>query len=106
MPGYSGYDSTRSKLGLGEDALDFELGDEDRHLAGRVPDEGDGPLGGEKAEAREVLDVALVEEDVARQRVAADVLEERLASRRQLFSRDSGCLHRSQRLIFVRRRAG
>ena len=55
---------------LGAHPLDLELGDEDGHLARGVCDECDRPLGRQEAEAREVLDVGLVEEHVAGQRVA------------------------------------
>ena len=65
MPGYSGYDSMRSNVGLGAHALDLELGDEDREAARGVDRDADGTLGGEEVEAREVLDVAVVEEDAA-----------------------------------------
>ena len=79
------------ELGLGPHALDFELGDEDRHLARRVCDEGDRPLGREKAEAREVLDVVLVEEHVAAQPVALHVLQEPRPPVLQLYRRNPCC---------------
>ena len=94
------------ELCLGADPFDLELGDENGHLPGGVADEGDRPLGRQEAEAREVLDVVLVEEHVAGQRLATDVLEERLASRRQLCRWDPGCLHGGKRLTFVRSRDG
>jgi hypothetical protein len=68
------------ELGLGAHPLDLELGNEDGHVSRDVCGERDRPLGREEAEAREVLDVVLAEEHVARERVAPDVLEERLAS--------------------------
>ena len=57
----------RSKSRLGAHALDLELGHEHGHLTRGVRDERDRPLGREEAEAREVLDVVLVEEHVAGQ---------------------------------------
>ena len=76
MPGYSGYDSMRSNVGLGAHALDLELGDEHRQAARGVDRDADGPLGGEEVEAREVLDVAVVEEHAAGQALVCQVLEQ------------------------------
>src|SRR5262249_7141438 len=61
---------------------------EDGRLATRGLDEGHGPLGGQKAEAREVLDVLVVEEDVAGELVVSYVLEQALAAPCELLGRD------------------
>ena len=61
-------------------ALDLELGYEDGQIARGVRDDADGTLGGEEVEVREVADVLLVEEDVAGEVVALDVLEQALAA--------------------------
>ncbi len=66
--------------GLGPDPVDFELGDEHRQVTRRVRDNGDGPLGREEAEAREVPDVVLVEEDATREPPALEVSQEMPAS--------------------------
>ena len=81
------------ELGLGAHTFDLELGDEDGHVPRGVRDERDGALRREKAEAREVLDVGLVEEHVARELQAPDVLEQRVAPRLELRRRDP-CRHR------------
>ena len=87
------------ELGLGANPLDFELGDEDGHVSRARCDERDGPLGGQEAEAREVLDVLLVEEHVAGELLGLDVLQEPLAPRAQLCGRNAGHrLHRSSGL--------
>ncbi len=65
-------------------ALDLELGHEHCHLAVCALHVDDGPLGREEAEAREVADVLLVEEDVAAQTPAAHVLEQPPAPRLEL----------------------
>ncbi len=78
------------ELGLGADPLDLELGDEDGQVARRARDDRDRALCRQKRKAREVLDIALVEEHDAGQLLAPDVLQERLASRLQLFGRDAG----------------
>jgi hypothetical protein len=51
------------EAGLGADASDLELGHECRGLAAEPLDVGDGTLGREERESRQVLDVALVEDD-------------------------------------------
>ena len=79
---------------LGAHPLDLELGDEHDRLAGGALGEHDRPLGREEAEAREVLDVVLVEEDVAAEPVAAHVLEEPAAPLCQLARRDAGAWSR------------
>ena len=62
-PGYSGYDSIRSKVVSARVRATSNSGHEDRHLAGRVLREGHRPLVRQEAEAGRVLDVGLVEED-------------------------------------------
>ena len=76
--------------GLGADAPHLELGHEHGRLPRGARDEGDRPLRGEEAEAREVLDVLLVEEDVAGEPTARDVLQEPLAPLLELGGGDAG----------------
>ena len=71
--------------------VDFELGDEDRQLARTVREEGNGSLGRKEAEAREVLDVVLVEEDVAAEPVALHMLQEPRPPVLQLYRRNPCC---------------
>jgi hypothetical protein len=75
--------------GLRTDALDLELGDEHGQLSCSVRGERDRALRREEAEAREVLDVLLVEEHVAGEFAAAHVLEEAFAARLQLVRGDA-----------------
>ena len=75
--------------GLGAHALDLELGDEHREAARGVHRDADGTLGGEEVEAREVLDVAVVEEDAAGEALGCEVLEQAGAPGLELGS--SGC---------------
>ncbi len=56
-------------------SLDLELRDEHRQLARDVRRDCDRPLGREEVEAREVLDVLVVEEDVAGEGQIAGALE-------------------------------
>ena len=51
------------EAGLGADTGDLELGDERSRFATEALDVGDGTFGREKREPRQVLDVALVEDD-------------------------------------------
>jgi len=51
------------EAGLGADTGDLELGDERSRFATEALDVRDGTLGREKREPRQVLDVALVEDD-------------------------------------------
>jgi hypothetical protein len=78
------------ELGLGAHALDFELRHEHRHLAPRALGEDDGALGREEAEAREVADVVLVEEDIAREALATHVIQQACAPGLQLDLRNAG----------------
>ena len=78
------------ELGLGAHSIDLELGDEHSQLAGRVRDDRDRALRGKEAEAREVLDVPLVEEHVTGEPQGPSMLPEPLASRLQLRRRDAG----------------
>ena len=75
---------------LGPDALDLELRDEHDRRAVRALREDDGPFGREKPEPRQIADVVLVEDDVAREAAAADELEEALAARLELGGGDPG----------------
>jgi hypothetical protein len=71
VPGYSGTaprGRSRSRRGHG----DLELGDERRGLATEALDVRDGALGCEEREARQVLDVALVEDDEPARPVPGD----------------------------------
>ena len=72
------------ELGLGAHALDFELRHEHRQLPARTLGEDDGALGREEAEAREVADVVLVEEDIAGEALATHVIEQPCAPGLQL----------------------
>ncbi len=76
--------------GLGPRALDLELGDEDGQLAGGVHRDADRALGGEEVEAREVLDVAVVEEDAAGQAHVVEELEQPPAPGLELGGGDAG----------------
>ena len=60
-------------------ARNLELGDEDRRLAGRGLRERDRTLVREEPEAREVLDVRLIEEHVPARAARADLLEQSFA---------------------------
>ena len=60
------------EAGLGADTGDLELGDERRGLAAEALDVRDGALGREEREARQVLDVALVEDDEPARPVRGD----------------------------------
>ena len=80
---------------LGTDSLDLELGNEHRLVASQVAHECDRSLGREEHEAREVLDVVLVEQDVAVEPLATAVVEEPLTSRQELLRRNAGT-----RLVF------
>ena len=60
------------EAGLGTDTGHLELGDERRGLATEALDVRDGTLGREEREAREVLDVALVEDDEPARPVPGD----------------------------------
>ena len=79
MPGYSGYDSTRSNSVSASTRSTSNSGTKTAISPVGVGGERDRPLGRQEAEAREVLDVVLAEEHVAGEVVAADVLQERLA---------------------------
>ena len=76
--------------GLGPRALDLELGHEDGELAGGVHRDADRALGGEEVEAREVLDVAVVEEDAAGQAHVLEELEQPRAPGLELGGGDAG----------------
>ena len=78
------------EVGLLADALDLELGHEDDQLARRAADERHGTLGGEEAEAGEVLDVLLVEEHVAVELLLGNVLEQKLSADVQLVRVNAG----------------
>ena len=67
------------EAGLGLRALDLELRHEDRRLAADALGVDHRPLVREEPEAREVLDVVGAEEDVAREALAPDVLQQPLA---------------------------
>ena len=82
-----GLDSLEGRLGA--HALDLEFGHERHHVPGGALREDDGSLRREEAEGREVLDVVLIEEDVAREACAPHLLEQPLATRLQLFRRDA-----------------
>ena len=75
--------------GLGAHALDLELGDEHRQAARGIHRDADRTLGGEEVEAREVLDVAVVEEDAAGQ--ALGLRGTRAGGRAWPRARRSGC---------------
>jgi hypothetical protein len=81
------------EVGLGAGALDLELGHEDGHFAACTLGEYDRPLRRQEVEARQVLDVRLVEEDVAGELAAADVFEQPLATRFELRRRGAGRDH-------------
>ena len=89
MPGYSGYDSTRSKAVSARTRSTSNSGTKTARSPRRVGDDGDRPLGREEVEAGEVADVVVAEEGVAGQPVAADVLEQALASCLQLCCGDA-----------------
>ena len=74
---------------LGANALDLELGDEHREASRRVDRDADRTLGGEEVEAREVLDVPVVEEDAAGRGPGGQVLEQAGAPGSR--ARMSGC---------------
>ena len=84
------------EVGLRADTLDLELGHEDDQLAGGAADDRHGAFRGEEAEAREVLDVFLVEEHVAVELLLDDLLEQKLAAHVQLVGVNAGtaCLRR------------
>src|SRR5205807_9073822 len=63
------------EVGLGSDALDLELRHERQQLTGTVRRDRYGPLRRQEPEAREVLDVLLVEEHPTREPFAGEVLE-------------------------------
>lgn len=75
---------------LGPGALDLEPRDEDDRRAVRALRKDDGPFRREEPEARQVADVVLVEDDVARQAAAADELEEALSPGLVLAGGDPG----------------
>ena len=76
--------------GLGANALDLELRHEHRQAAAGVDRDADRALGGEEVEAREVLDVAIVEQDAAGEAVGREVLEQTGAPGLELGRRDAG----------------
>ena len=89
IPGYSGYDSTRSKVVSARTRSTSNSGTNATMSPAALCGEDDGPLRREEAEGREVLDVVLIEEDVAREACAPHLLEQPLATRLQLFRRDA-----------------
>ena len=78
------------ECGLGPHALDLELGHEDGELARRAHRDADRPLGGEEVEAREVLDVAVVEEHAAGEAHALEEVEQPRTPRLELGGGDAG----------------
>ena len=78
---------------LGLRPLDLELGNERQPLPTAAERHHHRSLGREEVEAREVLDVRLVEEDDPAQAARARVLEEPAPALRELVPRDAGCLH-------------
>ncbi len=98
-PGVLGVRLDALERRLGAHPLDLELGYEHGHLPRRALREDDRTLRREEAEAREVLDVAGVEEDVARQAFTPHVLEQSLAPRLQLGSGYAG--HRARALLHI-----
>ena len=81
-------DAVEARLRL--DAGDLELGDERRRLSVRALDVRDGPLRREEREPRQVLDVALVEDDVARRRAIRDERMQPLPPFAELVGADPG----------------
>jgi hypothetical protein len=78
------------EAGLGADARDLELGHECRRLATEPLQVGDGTLGREEREARQVLDVALVEDDEPARPVSGDERVQPLPPFAELVGSDTG----------------
>ena len=78
------------EAGLRLDAGDLELGDEGGGLARRALDVRDRPFGREEREARQVLDVALVEDDVASRLPVAEERAQSLSPFAELVGADAG----------------
>ena len=90
MPGVLRVRLDALERGLGAHALDLELGDEHREAARGIHRDADRTLGGEEVEAREVLDVAVVEEHAAGETLVCEVLEQARAPGLELGCRDAG----------------
>ena len=90
MPGYSGYDSTRSKVVSARTRSTSNSGTKTASSPAALIATPTGPLGGEEVEAREVLDVAVVEEDAAGQAHALEELEQPRAPGLELGGGDAG----------------
>ena len=84
MPGYSGIRLDALEGALRARPLDLELGDEHGEVTCGVGDDPDRPLRRQEAEAREVADVVLVEEDETGEAMVVDVLEQAPAAGREL----------------------
>src|SRR5262249_6988556 len=80
------------ELGFRANALHLELGDEHGQLTSGARDERDRPFCSEKAEAREVLDVLLVEEDVASKLLLPEMIEQAFPACTELLTGDAGWL--------------
>ena len=78
------------EAGLGTDTGDLELGDERSGLATEALDVRDGALGCEEREARQVLDVALVEDDEPARPVPGDECAQPVPSFAELVWVDAG----------------
>jgi len=76
--------------GLRLDARDLELGHERRGLAARALDVGNGTLGRQEREPRQVLDVALVEDHESGRVVIRDQRAQALPPLPELVGRDAG----------------
>jgi len=76
--------------GLRLDARDLELGHERRGLAARALDVGNGTLGRQEREPRQVLDVALVEDHESGGVVVGDQRAQALPSCAELVGGDAG----------------
>ena len=90
MPGYSGYDSMRSNVVSARTRSTSNSGTNTARLPVGIDRDADGTLGGEEVEAREVLDVAVVEEHAAGQSLVCQVLEQAGAPGLELGRRDAG----------------
>ncbi len=78
------------EAGLGADARDLELGHERRRLAAEPLHVGDGALGREEREARQILDVALVEDDEPARPLPGDERVQPLPPFAELVRADAG----------------
>ncbi len=78
------------EVGLRTHAGDLELGHEGSGLPALALDVRDGPLGGKEREARQVLDVALVEDDETGRRPVREEGAQALAPLAELVGLDAG----------------